>query len=301
MSRTEAPERDAEPQTRRRQVLWFVGLTLVLSFAFQAWMIRSAGGLQALGGLSPVVLMWVPAVVSVGMRLVGREGFRDVGWRAGPWRLWAAAYALPVFCAAVTYGAAWLAGVVVFAPAPSKLAIESVHLRWAVIALINGSLGVAIGAIAALGEELGWRGYLLTRWVQAKLPYPVLGTGLIWAVWHAPLIAWGDYATSSVRWLSVLLFVVTVTLATSVFVWLRLAGGSVWTAVIAHAVHNAWYQGVFDRHFRGELEPYFAGEAGVFSIAAYGAVALWLWRSGRLKRCVEQPVLYPTRHAAEGG
>lgn len=281
--------------TRRRQVAVYVVLVLALSFAFQAWMIRRAGGLAALGGLSAIVLMWIPALVALGMRSVAAEGFADAGFRRGPWRYWAWGYLGPLAFASFTYGAALATGVVGFEPKPSALSFESPVTRWLVLAALNASVGVAVANIASLGEELGWRGYLLTRLVEARLPRPLLVSGLIWGVWHLPLILWGDYATSSRPWLSAALFMICVTLAGVFFGWLRLASGSVWPAVIAHSSHNVFYQGVFDAHFQGELEPYLAGEQGVFSIVAYAAAVLWLWKSGRLARA---PVIRAPSRAA---
>jgi membrane protease YdiL (CAAX protease family) len=150
---------------------------------------------------------------------------------------------------------------------------------------------VFIANIPSLGEELGWRGYLLTRLVEAKIPAPLWVSGLIWGAWHLPLILWGDYATSSRPWLSATLFMIVVTLAGVFFGWLRLAGGSVWPAMLAHSSHNVAYQSIFDAHMNGPLERTFAGEQGLFSIVAYGAAVAWLWRSGRLARVLERPVL----------
>ena len=59
-----------------------------------------------------------------------------------------------------------------------------------------------------------------------------------------------------------------------------------------HASHNAFYQAVFDRHFDGPKEPFFAGEQGLFSITAYAVVTVWLWRSGRLRTMIDDPVYY---------
>ena len=286
------------PAARKRQVVVFVSIVLVVSFALEAWMIRSAGGLGALGGLAVVILMWIPAIVSLLMRVMGREGFRDVGWRAGPWRFWLVALLLPAVLAGATYLSAWLVGAVVFSPRSSQLPIESVHLRWLAVAAINGALGAALGIITAFGEELGWRGYLLTRWKQSGLRFPLLGSGLVWGIWHVPVILWGDYATSSHPWVSALLFLVCICLANVVFSWLRLTSGSVWVASIVHASHNAFYQASFDRHFSGELEPYLAGEAGLFSILAYGAVVVWLARSGRLRKIREAPVWFAVKQPA---
>jgi uncharacterized protein len=273
-------------EKRRRQVLIYVALTLVVSFALQAWMIRRAGGLSALGGFAVLVLMWLPGLIALLVRLIGREGFSDVGWRLGRWRYWAWAYFAPLVLAAFTYGMTLAVGGVAFDPRPSALSIESPVARWLALAAINASLGVAFANLASLGEELGWRGYLTTRLVEAKLPAPLVLGGLIWGVWHLPLILWGDYATSGRPWLSALLFMLCITLAGVFFGWLRLASGSMWTAMLAHSSHNVFYQGVFGAHFNGELEPYLAGEQGIFSIFGYGALVLWLARRGKLRAAV---------------
>jgi uncharacterized protein len=270
-------------EKRRRQALLYVTLTLAISFAFEIWMIRSAGGLAALGGFAALVLMWIPGLVSLFVRLIGAEGFGDVGWRLGPWRSFAWAYFAPMALAAFTYGMTFALGGVSFDPRPSALSMESPVARWLVLAAINATLGIAIANFVSLGEELGWRGYLTTRLVEAKLPAPLVLGGVIWGVWHLPLIVWGDYATSGHPWLSAALFMICVTLAGVFFGWLRLDGGSVWPAMIAHSSHNVFYQGVFGAHFDGELEPYLAGEQGLFSILGYGALVLWLAKRGKLR------------------
>lgn len=45
------------------------------------------------------------------------------------------------------------------------------------------------------GEEIGWRGYMLTRLVDSGIKAPILISGLIWGLWHAPLILSGQYAS----------------------------------------------------------------------------------------------------------
>jgi membrane protease YdiL (CAAX protease family) len=273
----------------RRQALRYIALVLAISFALEAYMIRSAGGLRAFGGYGPFVLMWVPAILSLVVRLVGREGFRDAGWRLRPVRYLLWGYLIPAGCGLLTYGLAWAFGVVSFDPPAKVLAAGgSPHLRWLASAGINASLGMLIASLASFGEELGWRGYLVTRLVDGRVPLPLTVSGLVWGVWHLPMILFGDYATSQLPWLSGLQFMVVVTLAAIVIGWLRLASGSFWPAVIAHSAHNVFYQGILDRWLNGPLEPYFAGEQGVFSMLAYALVVLVLWRRGQLRAAERQ-------------
>ncbi|MFY9821855.1 MAG: CPBP family intramembrane glutamic endopeptidase [Thermoanaerobaculia bacterium] len=72
--------------------------------------------------------------------------------------------------------------------------------------------------------------------------------------------------------------------ASTIFAWLRLRSGSVWTAVIFHASHNLFLQEVFDPLIvnRGKTE-YWTTEFGLGMTLFYGAVAWWCWqRRGEL-------------------
>lgn len=280
---------DHDP-ARRRQALRFIALVLAVSFALEGYMILSAGGLRAFGGHAAMVLMWVPGALSLIVRLLGREGIGDVGWRLRPLAYLGWSYLIPMLCAVATYGLAWAVGAVAFDPPARVLEAGGSPVRlWLVATGINSVVGVLFASSASLGEELGWRGYLVPRLVQGGVPAPLAVSGVVWGVWHLPMILFGDYATSELPWLSGLQFMVVVTLAGVFFGWLRLASGSVWPAVLAHSAHNVWYQGICDRWLNGRWERFLAGEQGVFSMLAYGVVVLVLWRGGQLRRCKEQP------------
>ena len=94
-------------------------------------------------------------------------------------------------------------------------------------------------AFFALGEEVGWRGFLLPRLILAGLgEYQALAmTGLIWGLWHAPIILRG-YNYPGHPYLGVTMMTVFCTLIGTVFGWLRLASTSVWPAAAAHAAIN---------------------------------------------------------------
>lgn len=84
------------------------------------------------------------------------------------------------------------------------------------------------------GEEYGWRGYLLPQLLPLGQWPALLLTGAIWGVWHAPLLLIGwNYPKHHV--LGVLLFTIALTIIGTLIGWTRLATGSVWPAVIAHA------------------------------------------------------------------
>ncbi len=66
--------------------------------------------------------------------------------------------------------------------------IGGVELR----AMLPVTLSVLVfGLLGALGEELGWRGFLLPKMIAADFPHPYLASGIVWAMWDIPLIAFG--------------------------------------------------------------------------------------------------------------
>ncbi|TDD06763.1 CPBP family intramembrane metalloprotease [Nonomuraea deserti] len=105
-----------------------------------------------------------------------------------------------------------------------------------VVAIVAGPL---LNAIPALGEEWGWRGWLLPRLTSANgMLAGLLLSGAIWGVWHAPLTLLGYNYPSLGSW-AALVFIGFCVLAGVLIGWLRLRTGSVWPAVVAHGSLNA--------------------------------------------------------------
>ncbi|MGW5875914.1 CPBP family intramembrane glutamic endopeptidase [Nocardiopsis terrae] len=110
----------------------------------------------------------------------------------------------------------------------------------ALIALQLATLPLAafINLIPALGEELGWRGWLLPKLMPLGTLPALLATGVIWGLWHAPLILLGYNYADAPGWLGLTAMVLMCTLVGALFGWLRLRSGSVWPAALAHAAFN---------------------------------------------------------------
>ena len=74
-----------------------------------------------------------------------------------------------------------------------------------------------------------------------------LVSGIIWLVWHLPLVLLADYNNGMTPiGYAVVCFGIMVIGISFPFAWLRLKSGSLWPAVILHAAHNALIQGLFD-------------------------------------------------------
>jgi membrane protease YdiL (CAAX protease family) len=166
-------------------------------------------------------------------------------------------------------------------PAAARLAaLEPISRFWASVAL-GATIFTVYNCLRAAGEEIGWRGYMLTRLIAAGVPQPLFVSGLIWAVWHFPLILSGAYASGPFPLLSAGLFMIMIIGSALVAGVLRLRSGSVWPAVVLHAAWNSLIQNPFDRSSVGPGATIWVGESGVLvaiTTLFVGLIVYWWWR-----------------------
>jgi len=103
---------------------------------------------------------------------------------------------------------------------------------------------VAVNCLATAGEEIGWRGYLYPRLLD-RLPrlLALLVGGVIWGLWHAPVILLGYNYRDPGPFGLVMMCGFTV-LFGAVLCWLATSGRSVWPAVLGHSVINSMSSGI---------------------------------------------------------
>ncbi len=122
------------------------------------------------------------------------------------------------------------------AAAADALPIETVAIIQIIAIPAIGVLNVL--TLAILGEEIAWRGWLLPALRPLGVWPALLLSGVIWGVWHAPLILLGYNFNRTDIW-GVLLMTAGCVIWGVLFGWLRLRTGSLWPAVAAHATFNA--------------------------------------------------------------
>lgn len=260
-----------------KEIFTFLVITFALSWAMMGYIIFKGGMRQA--GLAVVAVMWVPGIVSLLYRLIAGLGFKDVGWKLGPVKYWGLAFFVPLLVAAIAYSISWITGVSEFISPPAEL-LQRNHVTTPFELIIKiYPISFLFGSFAALGEELGWRGFLIPKLYNTPTRFPLIVSALIWGVWHFPLILWGGYASSSLSVVSALLFTAMI-LVSGVFVgWLRMMSGSVWVAMIYHAAHNLFLQTAFEVFNKpGPQSELLAGESGVIPCAVYIAIFFVGWR-----------------------
>ncbi|MFT4221314.1 MAG: CPBP family intramembrane metalloprotease [Microbacterium sp.] len=125
-------------------------------------------------------------------RYLGLVPFRPVGRKIALFLLWPVfwlAVGLGAFLVAVWLGwttADWsLSGIERMLP-PGLTASMYVLISFAAL-----PLNVVIASATAFGEELGWRGFLTTALAPLGFWRSALVSGVLWGVWHAPIILLG--------------------------------------------------------------------------------------------------------------
>jgi membrane protease YdiL (CAAX protease family) len=106
--------------------------------------------------------------------------------------------------------------------------------------ILNVAITTIIFAVVFLGEEIGWRGYLLFRLAEL-MPgrAAALVTGAFHAIFHLPLLVLTTtYQNEGKRWIVVPVVMVTLTLAGVWYGWLRLWSGSIWPVSLSHSAFN---------------------------------------------------------------
>ena len=129
--------------------------------------------------------------------------------------------------------------------------------------------GATINALAAFGEELGWRGFLQRELAPLGFWRSSFAVGAIWGVWHAPLILMGhNYPADPPR--GVLWMVAFCVLYAPILAWLRQKAGSVFAAAWAHGAINA--SAGLSFMLLSVVDPFRTGITGVAGFAVLAVV-----------------------------
>ena len=241
MSRLPAPD--------RRRVVTFVAIAFGIAGLTGAVLFATGGldsspellpGITLATVLLPTVYMFSPAIANVATRLLTDEVWADLRLRPNlpeRWRAYVAAWlgtSVLIGTGFALYVALQQAGLV----SPSGGGPD-VGTAGIVVAL---TVGPAINTLVAFGEEFGWRAYLLQKLEPLGVRRALLAHGVIWGVWHWPVIAMGynyglEYAFAPIPGLA-MMTLATVAIGT-VFGALALRTDSVWPAALAHGTLNA--------------------------------------------------------------
>jgi membrane protease YdiL (CAAX protease family) len=212
-------------EATKKRLIIFVVLTIVIAWII--FLLIPICGLTYGKGWSTAILaaaMFAPALSSILTRLITKEGFKNMYLRPN-FKGHIKAYLLVFFGPTILLV---LSGAVYFLIFPGSFDPEFTKLKE--IAALSGNTGLTvsnlllisvlqvaiigpiINIIPTMGEELGWRGYLLPK--LRKLfsdRHALIISGVIWGLWHIPVIVMGhNYGIDYVGypWLGILAMIV---------------------------------------------------------------------------------------------
>lgn len=226
--------------------------------------------------------MMVPTVTTLVMIFVvtndgyTKEGWKRLGLHRLGLRLWPFAILLPFLIDGIGFGVVLLTGLGTFGFTP-EAAQTLGGINVAVVILV---VLVKETLTSSLGEELGWRGYLLPLLQQLGAVKACFLSGLIWGAWHLPLMLFTNvYHAGMNPWLYYPLFMLTLLGVSFAIGYTRLRTESVWPAALMHTAANlAW--AAYQWYYTGTstVTEYVTGDAGVVQLVLYAVVAIWVVR-----------------------
>jgi uncharacterized protein len=272
--------------TPKQATILYLIFTLLFSSVIWSLIIWS-GHLGMAYGMMIVSVMWCPALAAfASCKVLGRD-FRSLAWRWPQDRYMAAAYFVPLAYAGIAYGAVWAFRLGGWNSELVGQVVQRFGLRgmpaWASFALwlaFTATAQMIRGMSTALGEEIGWRGFLVPELAkQMSFTKLSLLSGVIWAAWHSPILLFADYNSGTSRPYAMACFAVMVISDSFIMAWLRLKSGSLWPAALFHASHNLFIQTIFDNMMRDTGKTlWYTTEFGVALAVTTACFAVYFWR-----------------------
>jgi membrane protease YdiL (CAAX protease family) len=246
---------------RFNQTTLFLLLTFIISFSIAGAYKLITG--ETVGNISYTIMgaiyMFVPMIsVIIVKKLIFKEKLRSnlqISFKINTW-FFAAWLIMPL----ITFGALGISLLfpgVAYNPEMTGLAerfasmttpeqVEQMKTQIATLPvspvwlILAGGLfaGITINGLAAFGEELGWRGFLLYQFRNMSFAKASILIGAIWGIWHAPLILMGHNYPQH-PYFGVFMMVVLCIIITPIVMYFTIKAKSVIAAAILHGTMNA--------------------------------------------------------------
>jgi membrane protease YdiL (CAAX protease family) len=268
----------------------FFGLTMLFSGVFNVFILH-AGRMDAGNLLYVTGAMWSPGLAACLTKAIFRESIRALPWQWGRARYTWLGYVIPLAYALPVYLFVWCSGLGGFAPT-GFVRQTAAQFGWptfppgltiTLFVMLTATLGLVGKISRALGEEIGWRGFLVPELAKVvSFPAVAAISGLMWAVYHFPALLFADYNAGAPPWYSLTCFTLMVVADSFILAWLTLRSGSLWPAAILHGSHNLFIQSILTPLTR-DTGPtkYIIDEFGIGLVITISIGAFIVWRQRR--------------------
>jgi uncharacterized protein len=154
--------------------------------------------------------MFGPMAAALIMRLFSRESVQGTLGARRPWPYYLVAFAAPTIFLASVVLVDDITGLGRFVPSNALI------FAFPTVLIVGGALGLPL----TIGEEYGWRGYLLPRLLPLGEVAATLMVAVLWAVWHIPILLIGLNYPNQPLWAVLPVFTVMIVLTAFPFTWL---------------------------------------------------------------------------------
>ena len=241
--------------TNKKSIFWFLGITFAFSwimFIIPLAFKSNPAVYQQMAVLFWAIGMWGPGLAAIIVTIfIAKEPFSSLRLnRLGKFRYYLAAWFLPPLLVALTIVLSILIGTAQYDPdfttmqaiveQSAQTGVEIPVTTLILIQFVQGLiLGPVINVFVTMGEELGWRGFLLPKMLPMGEWKALIWGGVIWGIWHAPVILQGHNYPEH-PFLGVFLMIAFCIFLSIIIGWMYLRTRSPWSAAIAHGSLNAW-------------------------------------------------------------
>ena len=279
-----------EPAARVwKKIALFYALTLLFSNVFSAFDLFARRPGDAASLLYVTGIMWSPGLAALLTKRIFQEPIGELPWKWGGARFAWLAYFIPLAYTVPVYLVTWLTPLGGFLEADFvKRTADQFGwpnfppgLTLTLFVLITATVGLVGKTSRALGEEIGWRGFLVPE-LNKVVGFGGVGliSGIMWAVYHFPAMLFGDYNKGAPAWFTLTCFTLMVIADSFILAWLTLRSNSLWPAAIFHGSHNLFIQSIFTPMTR-DTGPtkYIIDEFGIGLVVTISIAAVLAWRS----------------------
>lgn len=274
--------RDSPIYRTQERTRWFFYFYLTFTALFVLFSVVGVtienAALQSILSLLPTVLSVLGLGVVVVLRLVaGKDEFQRAGLKGGKlvhYLLFGVAIVLVYYVMTFLNSlfelgqTADVNALMVQAGVPEGTIPPGLFLL--AVGFQNILLAPILGLLIAFGEEYGWRGYLQGELIRMGKVKGIALVGVIWGLWHAPIIMMGHNFPGYPGWGVVAMTLYCIGLAFFLG-YAVLKTGSVWLAAFLHALNNSVASFLMVLVYMPN-DPMFSFGVGIYSLAVWALV-----------------------------
>jgi membrane protease YdiL (CAAX protease family) len=282
-----------------RLFFYFYLVFFLVYVLIAAWAMLNPEQVQV---ISAIIFAWniIGLMVLLAVRaLSGKEAFSQAGLSGGKllhWLVFGAAFigfiALQAalnawFVPGTRFDLSQLSAGLVAGGAPESL-LPPAGILFAMAAFQSVLINSFIGLMAGFGEEYGWRGFLQNELLSLGRMRGVILVGLVWGIWHLPLI-WMGFNYPGYPLLGSLLMVIFSMLLGFILSYAMLKTAAIWLVSFLHVLANQAMSFGLVLVFTPK-SPVYAFGAGLFGLFTLLLVVLLLSRDPVWRLKGETPV-----------